>query len=94
MGRSEQPKYWFKARRYGWGWTPDTWQAWAVLAAYTAVLVGSAVLLLPDRKDEAVNFVGLVAFVLIFLSTTLLLIGIGLRFGEKPSWNFGGKDKK
>jgi hypothetical protein len=27
-------RYWFPAKRYGWGWgLPVTWQGWAVLAA-------------------------------------------------------------
>lgn len=83
--------YWFKARRYGWGWTPATWQAWTLLAVYVLVLAASAVLLLSGNKDESTNFVGLIAFILIALSATLLLIGISMKKGEKPGWNLGDK---
>ncbi len=33
-------KLWFKAKRYGWGWTPVTWQGWLVIAVYVIFLVG------------------------------------------------------
>lgn len=30
-------KYWFPAKRYGWGWgLPVRWQGWVCLAAYMA----------------------------------------------------------
>jgi len=32
-------KLWFKAKRYGWGWTPACWQGWLVLGVYFAVLI-------------------------------------------------------
>jgi hypothetical protein len=33
-------KYWFAAKRYGWGWgIPSSWQGWLVLAAFGALLV-------------------------------------------------------
>jgi hypothetical protein len=27
-------KVWFGPRRYGWGWSPVSWEGWAVMAAY------------------------------------------------------------
>lgn len=94
MSHTAKQEYWFKAHRYGWGWTPVTWQGWSLLALYMLVLAASAVLLLTGTKDKAMNFVGVVAFVLIALSSTLLLVGICLRKGEKPGWNWGDKKDK
>ncbi len=94
MGRATKQEYWFKARRYGWGWTPVTWQGWSLLALYMLVLAASAILLLTGTKDKAMNFVGVVAFIMIALSSTLLLIGVCLRKGEKPGWNWGTKKEK
>lgn len=32
-----EKKYWFPAKKYGWGWTfPTCWQGWAVLVGYLA----------------------------------------------------------
>ncbi len=36
---STPPKYWFPAKRIGWGWgLPITWQGWVVLATYIAAI--------------------------------------------------------
>jgi len=35
-----QKKYWFPAKKYGWGWgLPTRWQGWAVFVAYAAALL-------------------------------------------------------
>jgi len=37
----EGQKYWFPAKRFGWGWSfPTVWQGWVVLIAYMALVVG------------------------------------------------------
>ena len=34
-------KYWFPAKRYGWGWgPPSAWQGWAVLVTYLVLVLG------------------------------------------------------
>ena len=30
-------KYWFKAKQYGWGWSPSSWQGWAVICLYISI---------------------------------------------------------
>ena len=77
--------YWFKARRYGWGWTPVTWQAWSLLAAYLIVVGGSTLVLLPATKSESTNFVDIVALILIFFSATSFLIGLAILKGQRPA---------
>ena len=40
-------RYWFRAKRYGWGWgLPLTWEGWLVFAA-VFVLIGVATWLFP-----------------------------------------------
>jgi hypothetical protein len=35
-----QKKYWFPAKKFGWGWSfPTCWQGWAVFIAYAASLL-------------------------------------------------------
>ena len=35
----ERPKYWFPAKRYGWGWgLPIRWQGWVVFGVYFALI--------------------------------------------------------
>jgi hypothetical protein len=44
------PKYWFPAKRYGWGWGPPaTWQGWLFLIAWLASVVPVSVWLAPRR---------------------------------------------
>ncbi|SHL71893.1 hypothetical protein SAMN05428972_0871 [Rhodanobacter sp. OK091] len=73
-----EKKYWFPAKRYGWGWSfPARWQGWAVFVAYAASLV----LLrhfLPPARDHALFFAG------IAVSTAILLAVCWLK-GEPPS---------
>ena len=53
---NETKKYWFPAKRYGWGWgIPITWQGWAALVSFFALLAIGAYTVLP--KFGAVVFV-------------------------------------
>ncbi len=80
---TEQPdKYWFPAKRYGWGWgIPRTWQGWVVLAVYGAVLV-AAIHFLPPAHDA-------LTFSAAIVVATLVLLLVCLRTGEPPRWRWG-----
>ena len=75
--------YWFPARRYGWGWGPPTsWQGWAVIAGYLALIaLGSA--LFPPGSDWA-------AFLGYLVVVTALLVAVCWLTGEPPHWRWGG----
>jgi hypothetical protein len=32
-------KPWFRPKQYGWGYTPQTWQGWAILVVVIAAVV-------------------------------------------------------
>ena len=36
--RDNPEGYWFKAKLYGWGWTPVTWQGFSVTLGYIALV--------------------------------------------------------
>jgi hypothetical protein len=91
MGRirlmnAEQPKYWFHAKRYGWGWgLPATWQGWVVFAIWmSTVLVVSP--LLAARS---------LAFFYLFLAgMTSAMLAVCYIKGEPPGWRWGeSRDK-
>jgi hypothetical protein len=45
------PRYWFPAKRYGWGWgMPCAWQGWLVLVGYLGLMVGVARLCPPEKS--------------------------------------------
>lgn len=80
-------EYWFKAKRYGWGWgLPARWQGWIVFAAYLATLLAAGATLLPEHRVLAFNLVALFA--------TLALVGVCLLTGEPPKWRWGEDDRR
>ena len=74
-------KIWFRRKRYGYGWTPATWQGWLALAVYVAVVVylciSTFAVLHPTRTT------------ILFIILTILLIVISYVKGEKPRWQWG-----
>jgi hypothetical protein len=83
-------KLWFKAKRYGWGWQPSSWEGWLVLGIYvTSLIIWNAVLIEYDGLDIAAA--GIFSFPAIFIATGALL-AICYWKGEKPRWRWGGKD--
>ncbi len=75
-------KYWFRAKRYGWGWgLPLCWQGWVAYGAY-AVLLGLAVFWFRFHHHPA-------AFVSLVLLLTLALLGVCWTMGEPPRWRWG-----
>ena len=44
-------RYWFPAKRYGWGWgPPNNWQGWAVVAGVAALITVGAATILPPAS--------------------------------------------
>jgi hypothetical protein len=81
---NRQRRYWFPAKRYGWGWgLPSAWQGWVVFALYVALVVAICVGYPP--KSGVVRFVVLVA-----VATGLLTLVCWLT-GEPPRWSWGEK---
>ncbi|KKP84263.1 MAG: hypothetical protein UR82_C0009G0010 [Candidatus Moranbacteria bacterium GW2011_GWF1_35_5] len=84
--------YWFKAKLYGWGWTPAKWQGWLVIILYL-FLVLSLVLSREEailgNPDSGSNFL---TFALPIIVLTTLLIVVAYKKAEKPRWQWG-KDK-
>lgn len=79
----EAPRYWFPAKRYGWGWGPPrTWQGWVVLVAFFALLPAGAAIFPPD--EQAGFFLG---YVLVLCGG---LLGVCWLKGEPPRWRWGG----
>jgi hypothetical protein len=88
----EKPKQiWFKAKEYGYGWYPATWQGWATIAAYLIFNFSNYFLIKSQTKSEGDL---LVNFVFDMLLSTLLLVLVAMSKGEKASWRWGAKTKK
>ena len=82
-------KYWFRARLYGWGWTPARWQGWVTLLAFLVLmLVNSFILELGPQTDSAVY-----TFLAVTFTLVAILIFICYKKGEKPRWMWGVPEK-
>ena len=84
MTKTKGNSLWFKRRRYGYGWTPVTWQGWTVVDLFLAIVVGGAALSASAESDAAV-----VIYLNFVVAATLLLIGASLQKGPTPKWRWG-----
>src|ERR1043165_5602298 len=74
-------KFWFPAKRYGWGWGPPcAWQGWVVMLVWLVLLTVEMALIVPQHPGLAVAIAGL-------LSALLFLI-CWIK-GERPRWRWG-----
>jgi hypothetical protein len=76
-----EPRYWFPAKRHGWGWGPPTrWQGWAVLVVWLAITVPGTLWLNAHHQLLVGPFA---------LLTVALLIAVCYLTGEPPRWRWG-----
>ena len=79
---SDDSRYWFPAKRYGWGWGPPTaWQGWVILLVWFAAMAAGSIFLMPRH---------LVGFLVFILVMTIVLLLICYAKGEPPAWRWGG----
>jgi len=79
-------KLWFKAKRYGWGWTPTTWQGWLSMLVYIVVLYKFALVAKTDPSGASLTIMEIK-----FVFLTLILLALCYTKGEHPHWRWGGK---
>ncbi len=81
---TDEPKrYWFPAKRYGWGWgPPSTWQGWVVLLMWMAITIAVS----PWLVMRSVPL-----FILFQMVMVTGIIAICYAKGEPPSWRWGDK---
>lgn len=77
---------WFKRKLFGWGWTPVRWQGWLTIFAYAAAVAG-----IFARIDVVAHSARdtLISVLLPFAVVTVILVGILIKKGEKPRWQWG-----
>lgn len=84
-------KLWFKAKTYGWGWTPTGWQGWTVVFAYIVILSG-LFFYFAGKSNSDIDT--LKNFAIAYVPATSLLFYICVKKGEKPKWKWGDKGKQ
>ena len=81
---------WFKAKTYGYGWYPATWQGWLIILLWVALLSLNAWRLMSMNPLPVENTIEFVAETLVM---TAVLIYISYKTGEPPRWRWGKDDK-
>ncbi len=80
----DSSRYWFPAKRYGWGWgLPVTWQGWIILLLFLIAQVALVVSFVPHRVAD---------FTLGTIILVSMLVAICYWKGEPPSWRWGDRD--
>lgn len=80
-------RLWFKRHRYGFGWTPASWQGLAVvLAAPLTVLVAAA---LVDALAPQDAWWPLPLLVIVSVATAGALVWVAAATGPRPRWRWG-----
>lgn len=82
-------KLWFRAKRYGLGWYPASWEGWVVLLIWVVLYV--SIFRDIDAASHSVSDT-LIGVCVPFVLLTALLIFVCFITGEKPGWRWGGKD--
>jgi hypothetical protein len=85
----EHSPYWFKRRRYGWGYMPVTWQGWAVVVGYIVIVVALVPAFLDAPDAVAAKETGFFAMFLAAATAGLLMISFSK--GPRPRWRWGRK---
>ena len=77
---AENPRYWFPAKSYGWGWGfPSTWEGWVAFAIFLAIC-GFA------KSFATVSLVKTIALISV---AAVGLFAIAYWKGEPPRWRWG-----
>ncbi len=78
-------KLWFRAKQYGWGWYPCSWEGWVVTGVFAVLIV-----ILATRVQE---YMATKDGMLLFFSALFSLIGllmiVAYKKGERPRWRWG-----
>jgi hypothetical protein len=71
-------KLWFKAKHYGWGWYPCSWEGWLVVFTWAILFFFS------------IDSLGMEWFknLIVIILFTAVLIWISYKKGEKPRWKW------
>lgn len=81
-------RYWFKRRRFGYGWTPATREGWLTLVLYLTAVLGGAMVLGTLTTNSPPPWMAAI-YLLTVLVLTVVFLAITITKGPKPKWRWG-----
>ena len=88
--KNSNQKLWFKAKHYGWGWYPATWEGVLVTVLYVLLVLGGELVFINDLRQNLPRVLSWLFVTYVFILTALLL-AICYKKGEEPRWRWGNK---
>lgn len=85
-------KIWFKAKRFGWGWYPATWEGWLItlVVVICAIIIGLNANTLAPNDTQGV----LLEFLLPLVVLIYVFLLVAHAKGEKPGWRWGDTNNR
>ena len=85
MEGKDKKDVWFRARKYGYGWTPVTREGWTVTLLFIGALTYAGFKV--ERTGDDFSFL-----IFLFVSVVVFFL-VAHRTGERPRWQWGKKKK-
>lgn len=81
-------RLWFRAKDYGWGWRPASWQGWLSLIVFVTLLIGGLRWIDTQSLSTTDTLYGAISYTAALI---FLLIALCAHTGERPQWRWDGK---
>lgn len=87
--KTQDKGYLLKRRRYGWGWTPVSWKAWALIIMQIGIIITAATFLPAKPLQPSIG--ELIAFLVIVALAVATMVVFSLAVAPKAAWRWGKK---
>ncbi len=82
--------YWFKAKLYGWGWTPARKEGWWTIGIFILLIIVLSMQLQPHMELRQMLPTFFLPLFLLIIALTVIMFAKG----ERPRWQWGVPKKK
>jgi hypothetical protein len=84
-------QYWFRPKRYGYGATPTTWEGWAIVLGFAALMTASVIVM--NRFAGVANPAGWLIWAVVVAAGVLWLVQLSRRRTDGDwRWRWGRED--
>jgi tryptophan-rich sensory protein len=78
---------WFRAKDYGWGWTPSSLEGWIMTALWAVALVADFIWINGSSHSASDILINFIPHAVVLTGLYLLVV---ILTGETPHWRWGG----
>ena len=89
MGQALVDHLWFRAKTYGWGWTPASIEGWLVLVAFLIGVGIDVAFLIYRQQHDGDQRAAMISFLVWLAVLVAALIVVCFTTGERPRWHWG-----